>query len=195
MSASLAAAWYERFVDTVQKHESSPALREAAMEGQLGKWTAALTSVVCDTCGVLGWAAAAKGHVSRLLPVSRSEYLALDVVAFESAGDRRWRFPVAAFELENSTDDDRVAYSLWKVLCVRANLRAVFCYRRSSDEGNELVRHLAEQVVRAMELQDRAKLTGDTLLVVGSYSEAATFPYGFFKDWLFDANVGRFARL
>ena len=195
MSAGIAGAWYGRFVDTLQKHDASPGLREAAMQGQLGRWTEALTSVVCDTCSGLGWEAAAKGHVSRLLPVSRSEYLVLDVVAFESAGDRRWRFPVAAFELENSADDDRVAYSLWKVLCVRANLRVVFCYRRSSEVGNELVRYLAEQVVRAMELQDRAKLTGDTLLVVGSYSEAATFPYGFFKEWLFDANVGKFARL
>jgi hypothetical protein len=36
----------------------------------------------------------ARGHRSDLLPVSRSEYLALDIVAFEIAGDRRWRFPV-----------------------------------------------------------------------------------------------------
>jgi len=195
MSEALAANWYGRFVDTVQQHEAAPTLREAAMLGQLGRWTTALTSVVCATCAELGWEAAAKGHVSKLLPVPRSEYLVLDAVAFEPSGERRWRFPVAVFELENSSDDDRVAYSVWKVLCVRANLRVTFCYRRNADEGNELVRHLADQVVRAMELQDRAKLTGDTLVVVGSYSEAATFPYGFFKEWLFDANVGRFARL
>lgn len=32
-------------------------------------------------------------------------------------------------ELENSRDSERIAYSLWKVLCVRAELRIVFCYR------------------------------------------------------------------
>ena len=53
------------------------------------------------------------------------EYLALDVVAFEPAGDRRWRFPIAAVELENSTEHDRVAYSLWKVLCTRASHRVL----------------------------------------------------------------------
>ena len=143
---------------------------------------------------IVGWEASAKGHVATLLPVPRSEYLALDVVAFESAGASRWRFPVAVFELENSADDDFVAYSLWKVLCVRAKLRVVFCYRRDAEGGNALVRHLSEQVARAMELQDRAALTGDTLLVVGSRSEANTFPYGFFKNWLFDTNVGKFAR-
>src|SRR5262249_4992657 len=134
-------------------------------------------------CGASGWVASAKGHVSKLLPVTRSEYLVLDVVAFESS-----------FELENSRDDDRVAYSLWKVLCIRAKLRVVFCYRRDATEGLALVRHLSEQVAHAMELQDRAALTGDTLLVVGSGSESETFPYEFFKSWLFDANVGKFAR-
>src|SRR5581483_10126307 len=150
--------------------------------------------VVCATCVAVGWEASAKGHTSKLLPVPRSEYLALDVVAFEASGDHRWRFPTAAFELENSSDDDRVAYSLWKVLCVRARLRVLFCYRRSPEIGNALVRHLSEQVAHAMELQDRAALSGDTLLVVGSRSESATFPYGFFKNWLFDTNIGKFAR-
>jgi hypothetical protein len=195
MSRELASVWYGRFMQTLHEHEASPTLRDAAMRGQLGRWTEALTSVVCATCASLGWEASAKGHVSKLLPIPRSEYLALDVVAFEVSGDRRWRFPVATFELENSTEDDFVAYSLWKVLCVRSKLRVAFCYRRNADQGNVLVRHLADEVVQAMELQDRAALSGETLLVVGSYSEAATFPYGFFKDWLFDANVGRFARM
>jgi hypothetical protein len=194
MSTELASEWYARFIETVQIHDAAAPLREAAIQGALGRWTEALTSVVCATCGALKWESSAKGHVSQLLPVPRSEYLALDVVAFEASGDHRWSFPVAVFELENSADDDLVAYSLWKVLCVRAKLRVVFCYRRDALKGNALVRHLSEQVAHAMELQDRAALTGDTLLVVGSRSEVATFPYGFFKSWLFDTNVGKFAR-
>jgi hypothetical protein len=120
--------------------------------------------------------------------------LGLDVVAFERAGDRRWRFPVAIFELENSLADDRVAYSLWKVLCVRAKLRVLFCYRRDANEASRLVRHLSDEVVRAMEIPERTALGGETLIVVGSRNEAATFPYGFFKEWLFDPNLGRFNR-
>jgi hypothetical protein len=116
---------------TVQRHESFALLREAAIRGQLAKWTGALTGVVCSTCEAMGWKAAAKGNRSTLLPVPRQEYLALDVVAFEPAGDRRWRFPIAAIELENSREDDKVAYSLWKVLCTRADLRIVFCYRKT----------------------------------------------------------------
>src|SRR6202166_636828 len=183
MPDALASVWYRKLMDMLQHHESSGRLKDAAIRGQLGKWTAALTGVVCSTCEEMGWKAAAKGNLSTLLPEARQEYLALDVVAFEPAGDRRWRFPIAAIELENSREDDRVAYSLWKVLCTRSDLRVVFCYRKDAAEGGTLVRHLTEQVAQAMGIQERTRIGGETMLVVGSRDEAATFPYGFFKGW------------
>lgn len=191
----IAQCWYQRFMQTLQQHPSAPTLKDAALRQQLGKWTELLTAVVVAACQSSGWAAVARGHRSSLLPVPRQEYLSLDVVAFERTGNRRWRFPVAIFELENGRGDDPVAYSLWKVLCVRAALRVVFCYRPDAAQGSRLVGRLSDEVTRAMELQDRAALSGQTLLVVGSRNDAATFPYGFFKDWLFDANVARFARV
>jgi hypothetical protein len=194
MPEALAHVWYGKFMDIVQRHESSTLLKDAAIRGQLGKWTTALTGVVCSTCESMGWKAAAKGNRSTLLPVARQEYLALDVVAFEATGDRRWRFPIAAIELENSSEDDRVAYSLWKVLCTRAELRIVFCYRKDAAEGSTLVRHLSEQVAQAMGIQERTRIGGETTLIVGSRNESATFPYGFFKEWRFDMNLGRFGR-
>src|SRR4051812_31843065 len=124
---SIARQWFAAFMETVKVHETSTALREAAQSGELRPWTGALTGIVVGTFAKMGWQGAAKGYRSELLPEARQEYLALDVVAFDVAGDRRWRFPVAAFELENSLADDRVAYSLWKVLCVRTRLRVVFC--------------------------------------------------------------------
>ena len=45
MGAALAPAWYGRFLETVQTHEASAPLRDAAMQGQLGKWTESLTSL------------------------------------------------------------------------------------------------------------------------------------------------------
>jgi hypothetical protein len=181
-------------METVKTHEASTALREAAESGALKLWTEALTGIVVGTFPKMGWHGAARGHRSDLLPVSRSEYLELDVLAFEMAGDRRWRFPVGVFELENSPVDDLVAYSLWKVLCVRASLRVVFCYRRDANKGAELMRYLADQVVQAMEIPTRAGLGGETLVIVGSRSETASFPYGFFKDWTLDGNTARFRR-
>lgn len=192
--ASLAQSWFGAFMETLKTHEGSTPLREAAESGELKNWTVALTAIVVGTFAKMGWHGAARGHRSDLLPVPRSEYLALDVVAFEIAGDRRWRFPVGVFELENSPIDDFVAYSLWKALCVRASLRVVFCYRSDASEGAQLVRHLAEQVVQAMEIPTRSGLGGETLLIVGSRRESATFPYGFFKDWTLNANTARFHR-
>ena len=195
MQGSLAEEWYAKFMETVRDHEAASALREAALKARLGPWTEALTSIVVGTCERMGWNSAARGHQSSLLPVSRQEYLGLDVVAFEPAGDRRWRFPVAVFELENSLADDRVAYSLWKVLCVRAQLRVVFCYREDSAQGARLVRHLGTEVARAIKDADRPGSGGDTLAIVGCRNESRTFPYGFFKEWLFDVNLGRFGRV
>jgi hypothetical protein len=194
MEGSLAEEWYAKFMETVRRHDASPALRDAALNAQLGPWTQALTTIVVGTCERMGWKSAARGHPSSLLPVPRQEYLGLDLVAFEPAGDRRWRFLVAVFELENSLADDRVAYSLWKVLCVRAELRVVFCYREDSAAGSKLVRYLGTEVAQAIKGTERVGLGGDTLLVVGSRNESRTFPYGFFKEWLFDANLGRFGR-
>jgi len=132
-----------------------------------------------------------------VLPVSRSEYLALDAMTFDVGQDGilpHWPFPVALFELENSRRDDKVAYSLWKVLCVRARLRVIFCYRRDASAGSALVRYLADAVVGSLPIEERVDLVGETLLIVGSKAEESTFPYGFFKDWVLDKNTGRFAR-
>jgi hypothetical protein len=43
-----------------------------------------------------------------------------------------------------------------------------------------------------MELENRVKLEGKTLVVVGSRNDSATFPYGFFKWWSLDINTGTF---
>jgi hypothetical protein len=194
MMDSVAQRWFGVFMDTVKTHEASTTLRVAAERGELKHWTQALTGIVINTFPQMGWCGATRGHKSDLLPISRSEYLALDAVAFESAGDQRWRFPVGVFELENSPVDDLVAYSLWKVLCVRASLRVVFCYRWDASEGARIVRHLADEVVQSMEIPTQSALGGETLVIVGSRSESATFPYGFFKDWTLDANTARFHR-
>ncbi len=186
--------WRAAFDQSVRQPAHIAGLRDAALHGRLGAWTAALTAVVVETCTAVGWQAAAKGHPLALLPEARHEYLSLDVMAFPAAGGD-WRFPVAVMELENSRDDVRIAYSLWKVLCVRAALRVVFCYRPQAEQGAALVHHSGAQVVGALAIPERMALQGETLIVVGSRGDAATFPYGFFKWWLLDKNTGAFAPL
>lgn len=197
MKTGLAESWYGAFLENLRSHEASRPLKEAAADGRLGDWTQALTSIVVDVCQQMGWQTAARWHRANVLPISRSEYLALDAVAFdvgESSVSADWPFPIAVFELENSRQDDKVAYSLWKVLCVRTRLRVVFCYRRDVAAGSALVGYLADAVVGSLSIEERVGLVGETLLIVGSRAEESTFPYGFFKDWILDKNTGRFAR-
>ncbi len=129
-----------------------------------------------------------------LLPIHRSEYLALDVMAF-APGERRWLFPSIVMELENSAREDQIAYSLWKVLCVRAEMRVVFCYRTQIEEIPALIRHLRQEVVEAMDLCGRVRMDGRTVVVVGSRNDADTFPFGFFSWWELDYNTGKFVKL
>lgn len=192
MSQSIAYQWQTKFWQTLQQPENADPLKEAALKGQLGKWTTALTATVVSTSTAMGWQSSAKGHPLGLFPVSPSEYLALDVMSF-AYSDTRWRFPMAVMELENSSDINRSAYSLWKVLCVRADLRIVFCYRRSAEERASLITFLRDEVLQAISLAERMKLEGETLVVVGSRDDSATFPYGFFKWWQLETNTGKFS--
>ncbi|MGI8605366.1 MAG: hypothetical protein ACR2OZ_20525 [Verrucomicrobiales bacterium] len=176
---------------TAQHQDFCEPLKSASLAGDLASWTTILTRCLVAACREIGWRASAKGHECELLPVRRSEYLALDVTAFP-AGEARWLFPVAVMELENSPREDQIAYSLWKVLCVRADVRAVFCYRREATRIPALIQFLRREVVEAMSLPGRLGLGGRTLLVCGSRADAETFPFGFFKWWELDSNTGRF---
>jgi hypothetical protein len=190
----LATKWASRFYATLgDDRPAADDLRDASLGADLARWTSTLTRVVVQSFEQLGWAAAGKGHRCAVLPVQRNEYLSQDVMAFPSTGTG-WRFPAAVCELENSADAALVAYSLWKVLCVRCGLRIVFCYRPDPSEGPAFVASLGSSVVDALPLAERAALDGETLLVVGSRSESSTFPYGFFQAWKLNSNTGRFER-
>ncbi len=188
----IAARWREAFFRTVRHYENASLFRQAAQAEDLAGWTRHLTEAVVGTCQALGWQAAAKGHQLDLLPIPHAEYLTLDVVAFEDSARRGWQFPVAAMELENSRDSERIAYSLWKVLCVRSELRIVFCYRSLSSQASALVGYLSRDVIGALPLEQRLALGGETLVVVGSRSDSSAFPYGFFKWWRLEGNTGSF---
>ena len=188
------AQWRNAFLKELQRSENATQLKSAALEARLGVWTKLLTDLVVESFRSMGWQASAKGNKLQLLPVSRSEYLSLDIVAF-SSGTTRWRFPVAIAELENSADDDKVAYSLWKVMCVRNVIRIVFCYRADADKGSKLVHHLRDEVLHAMSLENRIQVDGQTLVVVGQKGEADTFPYSYFKWWLLDPNTSKFEQI
>ena len=173
----------------VQQHALAEELKKASRQGKR-IWTVNMTQAVMETCSAMGWQASAQGYKGTSLPQSRGEYLNIDVMAFVP-GSSRWLFPVAVMELENQQDDDYIAYNLWKLLCVRADLRVVYCYRPEAEQGRQLMQLLSQEVVGALPVARRTTLAGETVVVVGSYAAAETFPYGFFKWWRLDKGVGR----
>ena len=186
---SLTDRWRHRLFRILESDDSGKTLNDAAIAGKLRVWTTNLSGSVVAACGVMGWRAAARGHLGDVLPVARNEYLALDVIAF-SKSEARWPLPVAVFELENSKDDAMVAYSLWKVMCVRAALRVVFAYRGDVKTGVELVGRLTDSVIGGLSIDERRALNGETSLIIGSRGVAETFPYGYFKAWTLDLSPG-----
>jgi hypothetical protein len=186
---NLVEQWRGLFMQTVQTHNLATRLKAASRQGKRA-WTQAMTSAVIQTCATLGWEAAARGHKGTSLPQPRSEYLNVDVMAF-TPGLQRWLFPTAVIELENRQDDDYIAYNLWKLLCIRADLQVVYCYRPEANQSRLLMQFLSQEVIGAMSIAERTALVGETAVVVGSHAATETFPYGFFKWWRLEKNVGR----
>ena len=184
----------------MQDPSTATPLKEAAVNAQLAAWTTCLTTAVVRSCEALGWQAAGKGHPLALLPQVGQEYLSIDVMAFPTGtSDRRapgrWPLPVAVFELENVRKQDRIAYSLWKVLCIRAGLRIVFAYRPDWEQSRAMVSAVSDDVIGGLPLEQLGGLEGQTALVVGNRGEGETFPHGYFKWWLLNRNLGRFEKL
>lgn len=188
--------WREAFMAVVQEPETAAPLKAASLGEDLRSWTACLTAATVSSCKSVGWIAAAKGHRLDELPQAGQEYLSIDVMAFASApSSGRWRLPVAVFELENGRSDDRVAYSLWKAICVRAGLRVVFAFRRDWEASRRMVDAVGRDVIGSLSVAERAALAGETAMIVGNRGEGETFPWGYFKFWLLDTNVGRFEKV
>ena len=191
---TLTQTWRAHFFRNLEHSKAGKFLKAAAVEGKLGDWTSALTSAVVETCTAMGWRSAAKGFPGSVLPHRQSEYLAIDVFAFDES-TARWPFPVAVFELENTISDDRVGYSLWKVLCVRAQGRFVFAYHRDASQGTALVDRLTDSFIGSLSIADRLAIRGETTLIIGNRGGSETFPYGYFKAWTLNTNTGQFDRV
>jgi hypothetical protein len=189
-------AWRSAFLEVVQEAQVAGPLKAASLSEDLRTWTSCLTSAVVMSCKQIGWLAAAKGHRLAELPQPGQEYLNMDVMAFASSPvSGRWRMPIAAFELENHRTDDRVGYSLWKVLCLRTELRVVFAFRRDWEESRRSVEAIGRDVVGSLSVPERMAVAGETVLIIGNRGDGETFPWGYFKMWQLDTNVGRFEKI
>ena len=75
--------------------------------------------------------------------------------------------PRTVVELENNYDRMKISYCLWKILCVRAPIRALICYQRNTDKVITLKQHL-ENVIWQGSLMKGTD--GDLLVIIGDDS-------------------------
>ena len=125
-----------------------------------------LTGSVVAACRVMGWRAAARGHLGDVLPVARNEYLALDVIAF-SESEASWPLPVAVFELENSKHDVRSRTPSGRCC---ASVPRSSCLRLSSrrEGGGRAVGRLTDSVIGGLSIDERRAIKGETSLIIGT---------------------------
>jgi len=193
---SLFDSWRESFQEQLLNPAIAGTLKAASLNEDLKTWTTSLTAAVVESCRLQPWTAAAKGHLLDASPKPGQEYLNIDVMAFApQTASFRWAFPVAVFELENSKTDTRIAYSRWKVLCVRASLRVVFAFRRDWESSRKTVDTVCGEVIGGMSIADRTNIDGETMIIVGNRGDGDSFPWGYFKCWRLDANLGRFNKI
>ena len=72
--------------------------------------------------------------------------------------------PSAIVELENSYDNDKIAYCLWKLACIRSPIRVLICYQKGKEAIASLVRRLEDVIWQGGLLKCDSS---DLLLIVG----------------------------
>jgi len=82
--------------------------------------------------------------------------------------------PRAVVELENSYKTMKISYCLWKILCVRAPIRALVCLQK----GNDKVAALKQQLENVIWRGSLTKGTdGDLLVIIGDESVGIEAPW------------------
>ena len=83
--------------------------------------------------------------------------------------------PSAIVELENSYDNDKIAYCLWKLACIRSPIRVLICYQKGKEAIASLVRHLEKVIWQGGLLKGDSS---DLLLIVGDGTKGEGYEWG-----------------
>jgi hypothetical protein len=103
------------------------------------------------------------------------ENLTIDVMLFDKSAWKKlykrdsdydaFILPEAVIELENMDDKSRIAYSLWKLLCIRSPLRILICYQNNENTIDKLIMYLREVVIKGNLKKDDK---GELFIIVGN---------------------------
>jgi hypothetical protein len=113
------------------------------------------------------------------------EYLNIDGLYFDNneyddfvpEGHDPRVLPSAAVELENSYSQDKIAYCLWKLMCIKTPIRILICYQNKAENIVSLKDHL-ENVMLKGNLTKENK--ADVIVIMGDESISDEKPW---KDY------------
>lgn len=154
----MGSTWLKRFFRTLERAEYPENPWNAS------QWTRFLGDAVDRVSRQMKCRAAMRRATTRGDERS-GEYLNIDAIYFDgdaydaqskayAAGYDPFVIPRVLVELENAADDDRVAYSLWKLLCVRAPLRVLISHRPRCQGVEKLREHLDAVILGGCLMKD-----------------------------------------
>jgi hypothetical protein len=146
--------WLEKFIEVWK--ESKDKLDASTDE----KWTESMGRVMHKVgeklhCGVYG--KDQKPQTGR-----KAEYLGIDFMFFYKSEEDKWVLPIVIIEHENDFDQEKIEYSLWKILCVRSPVKVLICYQSDTNNVALLRQHLEDVIWQGGLL----KGSGSELLVI-----------------------------
>ena len=164
--------WLHYFVSAVR--EKKPTKKNLGA----GQWTEFLGAIMDEVGKRMNC------HVVRRRPKDKKfsgEYLSIDVMFIDDAEydlrigeERDWDpfvLPRAVVELENRFDSQKISFCLWKILCVRAPVRALVCCQKNNDKVAALKQQLENIIWRGSLTKGS---DGDLFVIIGDESVVGT---------------------
>jgi|GEM_PF-2209134 len=171
--------WLDHLVSAIQSERRWE--HPAIVEWSDPEWTDFMKCVIDRTARKMNC------YVARLRsgdPYRSGEYLNIDAIFFDQADYRpdhdytKWDpfvLPRAIIELENSYGFDKISYCLWKLLCVRASIRALVCYQKGSQKVSKLKECLEHVILEGSLMKG---VDGDLLIIIGDESTGKDASWG-----------------
>jgi len=168
----LKESWRKYFFKSLNSLEEPPPKDSAG-------WTAFMGTVLDKVAERMGCYVARRKRGDQYT----GEHLGIDAVFFENRAGKKLGYnkyggdqlvlPRVVVELENGYILDKIAYCLWKLLCIRSRLRVLICYQSNRQKIEALRRHLQDCIRKGGLLAKDIEL----IILVGNESADDEIPW------------------
>jgi len=178
--------WLDIFFQSLKKFEE-----ESNIDGD-AEWTALMMKVMNDMGSKMNYRVVSRHSESKL---DSGEYLGIDVMFLDKTKYSPTRemgvwdpfiLPSAVVEHENDYSHEKIAYDLWKIACIRTELKVLICYQAGWEQVDSLRKGL-ENIIISNGLM--SKDNGELLVIIGDGKEGDKKWAAGTPDWRSYLNV------